>query len=93
MREDDCVEAFRQLNCRFDPVTSLTKSHRLKAIRCFTEKSRAKKNTEVPAVLAWFEDFLLRYSEDYSSEALNDDLKKEALKDLIPPALEQCIKT
>ena len=28
VREDDGVEAFRQLNCRYDPVTALTKSHR-----------------------------------------------------------------
>ena len=47
---------------------------------------------DVPAVLARFEDLLLRYSEDYQIEALSDDLRKEALKDLIPPALEQCIK-
>ena len=33
VREDDGVEAFRQLNCRYDPVTALTKSRRLKAIR------------------------------------------------------------
>ena len=32
------------------------------------------------------------YSEDYNFEALSDHLKKESLKDLIPPALEQCIK-
>ena len=92
MQEDDGVEAFRQLNCRFDPMTALTELHRLKAIQRFAENSRAKKNTEVPAVLAQFEDLLLRYSEDYSSEALSDDLKKEALKELIPSALEQCIK-
>ena len=92
VREDDGVEAFRQLNVRFDPMTALTKSHRLKAIQRFVDKSRAKKNVDVPAVLARFEDLLLRYSEDYQTEALSDDLKKEALKDLIPPALEQTIK-
>ena len=32
VRDDDGVEAFRQLNCRYDPVTALTKSHRLKLI-------------------------------------------------------------
>ena len=82
---DDGVKAFRQLNCRFDPQTALTKSHRLKAIQRFTEKNRAKKNTDVPSVLARFEDLLLRYHEDYSSEALSDDLKKEALNKFIPP--------
>ena len=35
---------------------------------------------------------LTSYREDYSSDALSDDLKKEALKDLIPSALEQTIK-
>ena len=47
VREDDGVEAFRLLNCRYDPVTALTKSHRLKAIQRFVDKNRAKKNTDV----------------------------------------------
>ena len=33
VRDDDGVEAFRQLNNRFDPQTALTKSHRLKQIQ------------------------------------------------------------
>ena len=92
VRDDDGVEAFRQLNNRFDSQTALTKSHRLKQIQKFTDKNRAKKNTEVPAILAKFEDMLLRYREDYSSDALSDDLVKEALKDLIPTALETTVK-
>ena len=35
---------------------------------------------------------LFRYHEDYQSEALSDDLKKEALKELIPTALETTLK-
>ena len=35
---------------------------------------------------------LLKYYEDYESEALSDDLKKEAIKELIPPALGQTVK-
>ena len=60
VRDDDGIEAFRQLNLRFDPMTALTKSHPLKAIQRFTDKSRAKKNVDVPAVLARFEDLLLK---------------------------------
>ena len=78
VRDDDGVEAFRQLNCRYDPVTALTKSHRLKSIQKFIDKSGAKKNTEVPDLLTRFDDLLLRYNEDYKTEALSDDLKKEA---------------
>ena len=50
VRDDDGVEAFRQLNCRFGPQTAFAKSHRLKAIQRFMENNRAKKNTNV---LAW----------------------------------------
>ena len=89
---DDGVEAFRQLNNRFDLQTALTKSHRLKAIQNFPGKSGVKKNVEVPAVLAKFEDMLLKYDEDYETEAFSVDLKKEALKDVIPPALAQTLK-
>jgi hypothetical protein len=92
VRDDDGVEAFRQLNNRFDPQTALTKSYRLKQIQKFTDNNRAKTNVEVPALLPKFEDMLLRYHENYSSEALSDDLKKEALKDLIPKALEVTVK-
>ena len=92
VRDDDGLEAFRHLNCRYDPVTALTKSHRIKAIQRFVGKSRATKNTDVPDLLARFDDLRLRYSEDYDTEALSDDLKKEALKELIPVALEQHIK-
>ena len=92
VRDDDGVEAFRQLNCRYDPMTALTKSHRLKAITKFVDKNRAKKNIDVPELLARFDDLLLRYAEDYKTEALSDDLKKEALKELIPVGLEQSIK-
>ena len=41
--------------------------------------------------MAKFEDMLLRYAEDHSSEALPDDLKKEALKELIPTVLEATV--
>jgi len=92
VRGDDGVEAFRQLNNRFDPQTALTKSHRLKAIQKFPGKNGVKKNVDVPAVLARFEDLLIKYYEDYESEALSDDLKKEALKELIPPALAQTVE-
>ena len=47
VREDDGVEAFSQLNNRFDPHTALTISHRLKAIQNFSEKNCAKKNVDV----------------------------------------------
>ena len=73
-------------------MTALTKSHRLKAIQKFIDKSRAKKHIDVPDLLARFDDLLLRYSDDYKTEALSDDLKKEALKELIPSAFEQAIK-
>ena len=76
----------------FDLQTALTKSYCLKSIQKFPEKSRAKKNIDVPGVLARFEDMLLQHAEDYKTEALSDDLKKEAFKELIPPALEQTIK-
>ena len=65
VRDDYGIEAFRQLNLRFDPMTALsTKSYRLKAIQRFTDQNRAKKNVDVPAVLARIEDLLLKYSED-----------------------------
>ena len=80
VRGDDGIEAFRQLNNRFDPQTALTKSHRLKAIRKFPGKNCVKKNVEVPAMLAKFEDILFKHYEDYKTEALSDDLKKEGLK-------------
>ena len=47
---------------------------------------------DVPAFLARSEDMLTRHREDYSFDALSDDLKKGALKDIIPSALEQTIK-
>ena len=90
--EDDGVEAFSQLISRFDPHTALTKSRRLKAIQKFPGKNKVKKNVDVPAVLAKFEDVLLRYAEGYQSQALPDDLKNEAFKELIPPAPEQTVK-
>ena len=40
VRDDDGVEAFRQLNCRYDPAMALTKSHRLKAIQRFIDKNK-----------------------------------------------------
>ena len=92
VRNDDGVEAFRQLNCQYDPVTALNKSHRLKSIQRFIDKNKAKKNTEVPDLLARFDDLLVLYNEDYKTDALSDDLKKEALKELIPSSLEQAIK-
>ena len=60
---DDGVEAFRQLNNRFDPHTALTKSVRLKSIQKVPGRSCVKKNTDVPAALAKFEDLLLKYYE------------------------------
>ena len=92
VRDDDGVEAFRQLNCRYDPVTAHTKSHRLKAIQRSVHKNKAKKNTGVPDLLARFDDLPLRCSEDHKTEAASDDPKKEVLKEFIPGALEQCIK-
>ena len=47
---------------------------------------------DVPSVLAGFEVLLQKYHEDYVSEALSDDLKKEAIKELIQPALGQTVK-
>ena len=41
VRDDDGVEAFRQRNCRFDPMSALTKAHRLKAIQKVPEKNKA----------------------------------------------------
>ena len=49
VRDDDGIEAFRQLNNRFDPQTALTKSHRLKQIQKFTDKNRAKTNISASA--------------------------------------------
>ena len=46
----------------------------------------------MPDLLARFDDLLLPYHDDYSIDALSDDLKKEALKELIPCSLEQAIK-
>ena len=46
---------------------------------------------DVPAVLARFEDLLLDYTEDFKTDALSDDLKKEAYKEMIPGALEQTV--
>ena len=46
----------------------------------------------MPAALAKFEDLLLKYCEDYQSQALSDDLKKDALKEIIPPALTYIVK-
>ena len=43
-------------------------------------------------MLARFDDLLLCYHDDYSTNALSDDLKKEALKELIPSSLEQAGK-
>ena len=34
----------------------------------------------------------MKCNEDFKSDALSDDFKMEALKELILPALEQCIK-
>ena len=56
--DDDSVEAFRHLNCRFVPQTALNKSYRLKSIQKIPEKSRANKNIDAPRVLARFEDML-----------------------------------
>ena len=64
----------------------------MKSIQKFIDKNKAKKNTEVPDPLALFHDLLLCYNEDYKTDALSDDLKKEALKELIPSSLEQAIK-
>ena len=80
-------------NCRYDPVTALTKSHRLKAIQKFIEKNRGKTHTDVPDILARFDDLLLRYSDDCKTQALSDDLKKEALKELIPGAWSRPSRT
>ena len=52
VRDDDGIEALRQLNLRFDPMTASTKSHRLKAIQRFTDKNRPKKNVDVPGAPA-----------------------------------------
>ena len=60
VRVDDGLEAFWQLNNRFDPHTSLTKSVRLKSIQKFPGNNCAKKNTGVPAALAKFEILLLK---------------------------------
>ena len=57
---DDGVEVFRQLNNRFDPHMALTKWHRLKSIQNFPGKNGVKKSIDVPAVLAKFEDILLK---------------------------------
>ena len=92
VRDDDGVEAFRQRNNRFDTQTALTKSHRLRQIQKITDNNRAKTNVEVPALLARFEDMFFIYHKDYNSEALSDDLKKEALEELIPKVLETTIK-
>ena len=89
--EDDGVEAFRQLTCRFDPHTALTKSHRLRAIPKLPEANKAKKNTDVPAVLAKFGDLLFNYAEDYQMEAMSDDLKKK-LRKMKPAAPKQTVK-
>ena len=43
-------------------------------------------------MLAKLEDLLLKCFGDYETEAFSDDLKKEALKELIPPALGQTVK-
>ena len=51
----------RQLNNRFDPHTALTKSQRPQKIQKFPGKNGVKKNIDVPAVLAKFEDLLLKY--------------------------------
>ena len=71
---------------------AVTKSYRLRAIQIFLEKSRVQKNMDVPTFLAKFEDLLLRYYEDYQSEALSDDLQKTAMRELIPVALQQTVK-
>ena len=60
VRDDDGIEAFRQRNCRFDPQTALTKSHRFKAIQKVSENNRAKKNPDAPGILARLEDLLLK---------------------------------
>ena len=60
VRDDDGIKALLQMHCRFDPQTALTKSYRLKAIQKVSEKNRAKKNIDVPRVLARFDDLLLK---------------------------------
>ena len=69
-------------------MTALTKSHRLLAIQRFVDQNKAKKNTDVPVLLARFGGLLPCYNEDYKTESLSDDLKRQALKELIPVALE-----
>ena len=75
MRDDDGVEAFRQFNCRYDPVTVSTKSGRLKSIQKCIDKNRAKKNTEVPDLLARFDDLLQASRASYTAQGPQKQLE------------------
>ena len=92
VKEDDGVEAWRQLVAQFDPLTALTKGRKLKAIQAYPETHRAKKNRDVPGVMASFEEMISQYYEDFKTEALSDDLKKQAYMDLIPETLAIVIR-
>ena len=65
----------------------MAKSHRLKSIQRLIDKNKAKKKTEVPDLLARFDDLLLRYNEDYKTDAQSDELKKEAPEAVNPQHL------
>ena len=80
VRNNDGVEAWRQLARRFNPQTALTKGTRLRAITGFGIKNPAKRNADVLVIIGDFEKKLANYATDFKSEALTDDLKKDTLQ-------------
>ena len=90
--EDDGVEAWRQLVAQYDPLTALTKGRKLKTIQAYADNHKAKKNREIPSIMATFEEMLSQYYEDFKTEALSDDLKKQSYMDMIPDTLAMVIR-
>ena len=89
---DDGIEAWRQLCVRFEPKTALTKGARLRSVMGWAAKNKVKKNQEVPAIIKAFEKLLERYKDDFKVDAMTDDLKKQALLELIPAELESTVQ-
>ena len=92
VKNDDSVEAWRQLTVRFHNQSAFSMDMRLRAIRDWPADNKAKRNADVPGVLRNFERLLEEYFEGFKADALTTDLKKLAIISFIPTPLENTFK-
>ena len=85
----NALEAWRRLHRKYNPQTHGIQSRLLREVTNFGIKHANMRADQVSASIALFEDVISKYEEDYLEDPMDEENRKDCLKQILPKDVER----